>query len=328
MIYLYEYLAHAALLEASDNIANLYMRRELPVMLRQEYGENWMNDFVHPIMRHYEYYGNQTFPEEAPLSTLDLSAMWFLLFPYEKTGNGNINHFNGAGEIVKTIKGLDDRQYRNLRAVRTLRNSFEHNDPSIQFVKPEHKNNFHEELRLMTQKDGTQKEKMILVYDIDDAFEGQLIIHTDAIDFLTRAIQPLDSKVLTLSQNEKQKIIEKLKEQISLHQDVYGETDIEKKLRMQKYRETIEESRSFYTGKAAYYEWVREPVGEPLQTPVPWAQLNIDLDTLPWPSAKREKEMKERTEKALKNNKDKSDNSIFSAAHSLLRLFKEDPNKQ
>ncbi len=98
---IYEYEAHTSLMDAADRLALWPMRRELPVLLQKKFGSGWMDSFVHPILRHYESYKKQSFPEDAPLSALDLTPMWFLLFPYDTNEKGELVHFDGAGEVIR-----------------------------------------------------------------------------------------------------------------------------------------------------------------------------------------------------------------------------------
>ena len=204
------YDASHCLLRALDRIALTCMKQELPDILKQEYGDDWVNDFIRPLIQRSHFYEYLFFPEHDPFSLFDFSAMWYLLFPYEMTDTGKRNEPAGAGEILRDTKCLTDLQYSRLRSLRTLRSFINVDQPDIRFIKPEHLSFFFEEGQKHMVPSGKTFTSYTLACRGIDPEEAKIILHMDIIDYIAEAIQPLDPSAKDKAETEKRNTLNKL----------------------------------------------------------------------------------------------------------------------
>ena len=78
-----EYLYGNELTGVIDRTTVPIFRETLPVILRKEFGPDWYQNYAEPIMNNYPDYGRLFIREMDPLSSFDISALWFLMFPYD-----------------------------------------------------------------------------------------------------------------------------------------------------------------------------------------------------------------------------------------------------
>lgn len=305
-----EYQCKYALLDALEKTIYPTVKNRLPKVLERQFGADWFHVFAEPVMRKYEYYDSMVFPAYNPLENCDLTALWFLLFPYDSETGERMSQA-GAAPYFQRDLGLTDGEMELLEIMRTLRNAITHNHLRMICIAPEHRDSF--DAIEHQRSDKTVRE---IVYRGIPA-HGQEIIHMDALNMMSRILTHLEPSFLSVIETYRKRILEELKE----NNTVSGEEtvpDSVSEYRIRQYIGTIEEYRKNYNRYDAI-PWAKEPVGAPLSMPVPWLEADDDLEGLPWPVELnewiREKEVRDSVEKA---RKEADENMSFPQAAVLM----------
>ncbi|MBR2738358.1 MAG: hypothetical protein IKD88_06590 [Lachnospiraceae bacterium] len=268
-----------------DDIKQLINQRILPLMKKQAFeaavhaGMDAAGTvaYARGIFETY-HYGKRNevrLPLEDPFGELDFTAFWFLLFPYE-TDNGNpVAPDQGAIRLIVDHRGLTEKQIRSLSFIRTLRNDLEHNTPKHRCILPAHRDLFY-----------VDEEKVFrYIYREAEDSEGQKIIHDDISDLIADAAAPLEPEIYLYAESVKNTIHKKLNERAAAagsRSTVSADSD-----RFQAYIAPVLAWRERHRSDIQHFDqfaWFRAPIGMPLEGKAPWADLNDDLENLPWPS--------------------------------------------
>ncbi|MCR4711857.1 MAG: hypothetical protein K5707_06105, partial [Clostridia bacterium] len=229
---------------------------------------------------HYSNMKDLRFPPENPLGELDFTAFWFLLFPYDKgddaTAQAEGTPSGGAMDCLRQYLGIPDPVALKLFRLRSLRNKLEHNTPYFYCLLPEHRKLFHVD----------ENDIFRYQYPEREAWEGQQILHDDALAIIADTIAPLDPGIYQAAEEVKARIHEDLR-QLAVSGDQSTPTPSVEATRFSNYLNSILSFRAEYdneTRRFNKFEFLRAPIGAPLEGPAPWAELGEDLAALPWPS--------------------------------------------
>lgn len=277
-----EYLYGNELTGVIDRTTVPIFRETLPVILRKEFGPDWYQNYAEPIMNNYPDYGRLFIREMDPLSSFDISALWFLMFPYDpdETENG-VKQFPGAGVYFAKDRGLSEEDLELISGLRTLRNSLIHKNVRKYFILPAHKDDFEvvEQTRLIN---GQVKTIRVVNYTGPDMLEGQRIIHEDAFDYISKASAKLNPQAAGIIAEARTRIMKDLESEVSKNRVGLGSPDPESDRRFTEYMSVITAMRREYND-IHDVPWVHGPIGQPLEGAAPWISLQDDLDTLDWP---------------------------------------------
>ena len=292
-----------------DALSGVLIQNQMPSILERKYGPDWYNEYVLPIMKKYKDFSNmaEVTDEDDPIKDYDISAFWFLLFPFSSEEEFTLSQ--GAAVCFQEAKGLSDEQVKMLESLRTLRNSLVHGKVRMRFIKPEHRNDFHSEEEI--KDDG----KIVVVYyDGADPLQGQKIVHMDALDYIADAFSPISPAVRTIVARKKEEISRQIEENQSLllelgeqkaqnDQSANSDALMVNQQNYAKYLDVLNSCRVQYQ-RLSNEEWSKAPIGEPLELPMKWANLLNEMETLPWPS---EEELKEEVKEETKEERMVSD---------------------
>ncbi|MCR4855015.1 MAG: hypothetical protein K5908_02485 [Erysipelotrichaceae bacterium] len=282
-----------------DQLATPLVLDVLPSILYKYEGADWYQRYVPPIMKKYKDYGRLY---EKTITDYDLTAAWFLLFPFE-TVNGEFYRLEGAGVYFQKEKGLNEDQMRKLESMRTLRNSVAHGNAKMRFIAREHQHLFHIDEQIKELEEGESNVQAV-VYDGDDPNDAQRILHADALDYIEDAFRALNPNVSKIVQEERERIMKRL----LLMSDPLSGNIKRSKIHTQNYAQfqgMMQELRKQYS-HIGNYPWTNAPIGEPIDLPLPWANRLNDLEDLPWPDLNAETEAEKKAEAEKKTQNDKS----------------------
>ena len=278
-----DYLLGFDLAGVIDKLALPLIKNELPEILRRKVGPDWYQSYAKGIMENYQDYHKLFEYDEEPLKGYDISALWFLLFPY-KTEQGEFVRLDGAGSYFQEAKGLSDEQMAAIEALRTLRNGLVHGNVRMRFIQPDHQRYF--ELEEQTKViDGTETMVKTVRYLGDDEAEGQRIIHEDALDYIENALSVLDPGVSVFVGEKRSQILAELMNNDKLVSGSMKKLAPHNQQHYAQYLNAIKVTRQQYRN-VTHYEWQDAPVGLPLDPPLPWVKLGEELEEgpagLPW----------------------------------------------
>lgn len=263
-----------------DRLAKPLVKNELPAILYQAFGNSWYSSYVKDIMQKYPDYAKLVEDDEEPLKNYDVTAIWYLLFPFENI-NGEFVRLPGAAEYFGKEKGLNEEQLNKLESMRTLRNGLVHANARRRFLKPDHQAMFHEEEQ-EKEVDGKMSLVKVLIYDGEDPLQAQMVLHEDALDAIEEAFRPLNQNVSGIVLQKKNQILGDLISNGSLISKPSGKRDVYQP-NYSKYVAIIQEGRQQYQG-ISHSDWSRSPISSPVELPLPWAKQLGDLEDLPWPT--------------------------------------------
>ena len=277
-----EYLYGMELTGLIDRATVQRFREELPGILRKKFGPDWYKAYADPVMNKYPDYGKMFIPEMNPLSSYDISALWFLMFPYDaEDADDDTQQMTGAGKYFAEDRGLTDEDLNLIAGLRSLRNSLVHKNVRMRFITPPHRSSF-EMLEQTRVVNGKEKTIRIVNYTGPDTMEGQRIIHEDAFDYIAKAAGKLNPQASLIIAETRTDVMNKLREGKTGGPDTVGSSDPESDRRYARYIGIIEGMRQEYSF-IKDIDWIKVPVGRPLDMPAPWIETNDDLDSLPWP---------------------------------------------
>ena len=231
------------------------------------YGEQWYQVYGKGILEGYKDFQKANNKIEAgiePLEAMDISALFFLLYPYETRREGDhkqyIQHDGAMVEIAKYYQ-WEDWQISRMNRVRTIRNNATHDECDNEYVP--------DKAYLLA---GTQER--IWLNDLEDIFK-RIRASFNLAEYHTQLHTEIQQKI---------------KEEGSNHRISFFMSD-------------AEDVRNAYC-KIHKFDFSEAPIGEPLTGAAPWTSSNADLEDLPWPSTMVTEKMNTWTEKTGSNYKD------------------------
>lgn len=294
------YMCGYEIMSVLDKTALPVVSRHLSEILEGNFGRNWYMDYADPIMRKYSDYGNTSIDIRDPLGSFDLTALWFLLFPYERVEDES-KRYEGAASYLQKNLNLSSDVINDLESLRSLRNSLVHKNARIRFVAVEHRHMF----EMVKDDEADENSSKSLRYIGDDEMEGQRIIHNDALDYIDRVLRYLDPGVSALINEKRSEIMNELTGANTSRYLFTGDDDKEKSARINNYLNIVQTTRESYS-RVRNYDWIQAPIGKPIDTPAPWVVTGDDLDDLDWPSNHPIVEEKKVEEKKAEEKKEGS----------------------
>ena len=273
-----------------DELATLLVIKDLPGILYKYRGLDWYQTYVPSIMKKYKDYKRMY---DKTIDDFDLTAIWFLLFPFEDV-NGEFYRLEGAGTYFQKEKGLNDEQMRKLESMRTLRNSAAHGNAKMRFIAREHQHLFHIDEQIKDLDEGESIAEAV-VYDGNDQIDAQRILHADALDIIEEAFRPLNPNVTKVVQKEREAILKKVTDPTDPFSDEVNRSKVHSQNNAQ-FQGMMMDLRKQYS-RIGNYPFTNAPIGEPVELPLPWAGMLDDLDTLPWPDLNKEETKPEEAKK-------------------------------
>ncbi len=268
-----EHVCKFELMALIDKAVVPLIKRDISNILEQQFGSNWFDVFARPIMMKYSDYHKLYISDDNPLDSFDLTALWFLMFPYEYV-DGELYEPDGAGRYYQKYKGLSDEEMENLKDIRSLRNSLVHASARIRFVSPEHRKMFKTE-ETVVDSNGQKKVIRNLVFLGGSEMDGQRILHEDVLDFLSRTLLRLDPGIYDLINDARKTVMKEVMNPVRYEQASQASaTDITKQKRFATYLDIITSMRERYKFMKGY-EWSTAPIGKPLNE-LPWGKLMMD----------------------------------------------------
>lgn len=277
-----EYLYGNELTGVIDRTTVHLLRETLPALLRREFGPDWYWSYADPIMNKYPDYGRMYISKTDPLSSFDISALWFLMFPYDPDDMENgVKPVSGAGVYYAKDRGLSEEDLELISGLRTLRNTLIHKNVRKQFILPAHKDSFEvvEQTRLIN---GQVKLIRTVIYTGPNEMEGQRIIHEDAFDYIARASAVINPQASGIIAEARMRIMKELETAIVKNLTQLDSADPEIDRRYSEYISAITAMRREYD-YINDVPWVHDPIGQPIEGAAPWISLQDDLDALDWP---------------------------------------------
>ena len=265
-----EHVCKFELMALIDKAVVPLIKPDISNILEQQFGSNWFDVFARPIMMKYSDYHKLYISDDNPLDSFDLTALWFLMFPYEYV-DGELYEPDGAGRYYQKYKGLSDEEMENLKDIRPLRNSLVHASARLRFVSPEHRKMFKTE-ETVVDSNGQKKVIRNLVFVGGTEMEGQRILHEDVFDFLSKTLLRLDPGIYNLINDARQRIMKEVMNPARYEQvSQASAADIAKQKRFATYLDIITSMRERYKFMKGY-EWSTAPIGKPLDK-FPWGDL-------------------------------------------------------
>jgi len=112
--------------ESVDKVVAQVLRDRVSIIMVNKYGGDWWDKKAETIFQKYPFYKKSRIDLSDPLKFLDVPALLFLLFPYDKSDDSRIEDLLGlARELVLTPEEQD-----RLKRLRKIRNDAEHNQPN------------------------------------------------------------------------------------------------------------------------------------------------------------------------------------------------------
>ncbi len=282
-----EYLFGFEMAGVIDRAVMPLMRPELTRILTGRFGPSWYATYADPLMQNYKDYGSVFVDETDPLRNFDLSALWFLMFPYnvDEVEDEGAEPVIGAAQYFAEDKGLDRDDLTLIDGLRSLRNTMVHKNVWKRFIAREHRKDFRT-AKQNRKINGADRLITTVIYTGPDSMTGQRIIHQDAFDYIERALARLNPSVSGMIAKSRDRILSDLADTGATQEAaVTVSADPELDARYVEYMNTISSFRGEYATKEL--EWSGEPIGKPLDLPAPWAVSGDDLEGLPWPSLEK-----------------------------------------
>lgn len=233
------------LFAAIDEVALPIVKTAATRALEESMSPQQAHSYVTRVMSGYEYSDKTVIPTDDPLGRLDVTALWFLLFPYSEDSKEQKSGL--MEDHLAEYYGLNRDKIRKIRIIRTLRNAVFHKTP----------------------------ENMA-------KYDAKYTTDMGAMDLLEDALRPLDVNISQKLSPIRREIDAKLSSGMPYTTVSPSE---KRKQRLQKsnsmYFQMMNAMRQDYE-RERNWQFAKAPLGEPIMGVAPWLEED-DLSSLPWP---------------------------------------------
>ena len=238
-----EYHCTALLFEALDTVALPVMKKAAQGALNKRLSAEDGYRYVVNIMQNYKDYKKTVIPADDPLARMDMTALWFFLYPFNKEESDDIA--GAMEEYVAAYCGLSKNDVRKISLLRNLRNAVVHKNPE-------------------------------LITNIRRDCGDDL----GAIAFIEQALVPLDATVPQKIAPIRAAIREKLKSNAA-DGELTDEERIrqQQEERLREYRNMLNTLRKDYSYMKGW-DFAKAPIGMPIIGPAPWAETEDDIEDI------------------------------------------------